>query len=211
MIPLVVSFYTGGVYRHLADRLAESCESYGLECEIEQREDLGSWVFNCGQKPTCILGMLEFYDRDLLWVDADAEFVSEPGDLDLDCDLGFHLTQNERHMSGTLLIRNTEASRVMLEAWIEQQALFPNVPDEDGMRVVIRGSETLRTAQLDPGYVYVYDVWKDRYPDCKPIILHKQASRLYIERARRFRPDRRLVKPPGDGIHPQVKEYELRG
>jgi len=203
--PLVISFYTDELYSRLASRLARSCEAYGLGVEIEEREDLGSWVANCGQKPTFILGMLEFHDRDVLWVDADAEFVSEPVGLDeQEGDLGLFITKWNLYMSGTLLFRNTVASREMLGGWIQEQKRFLDLPDEKTMRAVLERGGAVKTGQLSPGYAYVFDVWPHRYPDCKPIVLHKQASRIHEMAQRRFRPDRRVRS---EGIHPEVREF----
>jgi len=203
MMPLVVTFYTNELYSHLASRLAQSCAEYGFEIDVSERPDLGSWVLNCGQKPLHILTRLELHDRDLLWVDADAQFVSEAWGLDLDCDLGFFLSPGDRYMSGTLLVRNTKPMRAMLEEWVEQQNQFPDVHDEDGMRAVIKRGHNLKTAQLDPGYLYVFDVWEKLFPRCKPIIMHKQASRLYLNprAVQRFRPTRGIRTD----IHPEVR------
>ena len=205
MMPLVVSFYTDDLYRRLAARLSASCRRFRLEYDIYKRADLGSWVLNCGQKPTHILAMLDLYDQDVLWVDADAEFVSEPVGLDgQEGDLGLFITEWNLYMSGTLLFRNTVASREMLNGWIQEQKRFLDLPDEKTMRAVLERGGAIKTWQLSPGYAYVFDVWPDRYPDCKPIVLHKQASRIHEMAQRRFRPDRRAGS---EGVHPEVREF----
>ncbi len=207
MTPLVISYYTDELYLHLANRLCASCQSFGLEYDIGRRKDAGAWLSNCAQKPSFILDMLEEHGRDVLWVDADAEFVGEPVGLDADCDFGFFITTWQRYMSGTLLIRNTEASHSLVRDWIEQQRRNPKKMDEETMRDVVVGRGGIKTAQLDPGYLYVFDIWKIEYPQCKPIVLHKMASRLSIAKYKPFTPDRTVnqIRRWSGGIHPDVK------
>ncbi len=207
MSPLVISFYTEDLYQDLARRLGTSCKAFGLDHDIRKRQDRKSWISNCAQKPLHILEMLNEHDRDLLWVDADAEFVSEPVGLDADCDFGFFITTWQRYMSGTLLIRNTEASHSLVRDWVEQQRRNPKKMDEETMRDVVAGREGIKTVQLDPGYLYVFDIWKIEYPQCKPIVLHKMASRLFIAKYSPFTPDRTVnhMRRRSGGIHPDVK------
>ncbi len=207
MKPLVISYYTDALYESLARRLGESCSRYGLEHDIRKRGCRGEWIRNCAQKPTHIMEMLEEHDRDVLWVDADAEFVGEPIGLDVECDFGFFITTWQRYMSGTLLIRNTEPTRRLVQDWIGQQRKKPDAMDEETMRDVVVGREELRTVQLDPGYLYVFDIWTFEYPDVKPIVLHKMASRLFIEKYRSLKPDRTIahLRSRSGGVHPDVK------
>ncbi len=201
MTPLVVSFYTNELYGRLASRLAHSCEAFGLDHDIRAREARNDWISNCAQKPLHILEMLNEHDRDLLWVDADAEFVSEPVGLDVECDFAFFITAWHRYMSGTLLIRNTDASRSMVADWVACQSSRPGDMDEMTMRTVVEDmGDDLATVQLDPGYLYVFDIWPVEYPMCKPIVLHKMASRALIPK---FHPDRSVIPV---GVHPDVKE-----
>ncbi len=204
----VISFYTNGLYERLSQCLVRSCATFGLDVVVQHRADMGSWARNSGQKPKFILEMLESHKCDLLWVDADAEFVSCPGSLDhLDCDFGAHRTLR-RYIGGTLLVRNRKATKVMLMEWIAEHERRLEVPCDKVMQVALEKC-SLEIGQLDPEYVYVFDVWKIRYPDCKPVILHKQASRIRGALLRSFKPDRRSKT----AVHPEVRRFdrELRG
>lgn len=73
----VVSFWTGQPWQDHATQLAVDCENVGLKVAISRREDLGSWVANCNQKPAFIRDMLQDLNDPILWIDADAR-INEP-------------------------------------------------------------------------------------------------------------------------------------
>src|SRR5271169_2287732 len=77
--PLVVSFFTDELYRRECWGLARSCQALGLSYEIEDANNLGTWVANTNYKPVCLLAASKRHpDRDLLWLDADARVLRMP-------------------------------------------------------------------------------------------------------------------------------------
>lgn len=80
--PLVVTFYTGPpVYQKYAKRLEASCQKLGLQIEVCQQPDQGSWVANCAMKGPFLYQRMQDLDAPILWVDADAVFTEKPRDL----------------------------------------------------------------------------------------------------------------------------------
>jgi len=183
MIPLIVSFHTGGPYAALAAQLEASVRRFEYECSIVEIASRGDYWLNCAMKPGFLAEAMEKHDRDLLWIDADAAIVAE-------LDAGIFTGRFDvrvayfygRFSSGTIFLRNTAATRRFLAEWTRRQALSPSRPDEDVMGDVLRsGVEGLQVDLLPPGYLYVFDVWKKLYRNrLKPVILHKQASRASI-------------------------------
>lgn len=77
----VVSFYTpNGIYQKMSERLYSSCIEHGVAVDIEQRQDLGSWVKNCSQKAEYILKkILEVQKNEcIIWLDSDSKVIKTP-------------------------------------------------------------------------------------------------------------------------------------
>lgn len=69
--PLVISYYTSQ-YAEDAKRLRESCEAFGVECEIESVPDFPDWGAANSSKPDFIAAkMRQHPGRDVLWLDSD--------------------------------------------------------------------------------------------------------------------------------------------
>ena len=73
----VIAYYTLS-YKEQAKRLVSSLMKYSLDFYVKIYEDRETWAQNCQIKPEFILECLETFDEDLLFVDADAEFVRQP-------------------------------------------------------------------------------------------------------------------------------------
>lgn len=88
---IVVSYYTGvGRYTALAQRLATSCERFGLQHHIEQHEDRGGWEASLAIKPRVILSALLRHRGAVLWLDADCELLAPFPQAPVGVDFGIH-------------------------------------------------------------------------------------------------------------------------
>lgn len=75
----VLSRYTNqGEYKALAQKLALSCERFGLQASIDAVEAEETWAATANEKPTWILNALLNAREAILWLDADCEIVKLP-------------------------------------------------------------------------------------------------------------------------------------
>jgi hypothetical protein len=163
-----------------------------METDIQEMPDQGSWVRNCAMKSAFISKMLKHHKRTVVWIDADAVIVDLRAPFWLgDFDVSAHRLDNQggRYCSGTVVVQDTEGSAEFLERWEARQAELPDEPDEHVMTKVIEAMPELKVDNLAPEYLYVFDIWKRWYPDVKPGIIHKQASRAFRHRSRSAHPD----------------------
>lgn len=196
MRPLVITYHTGGAYAVMTRALVSSCDRFGLESEVYAMPNLGSWERNCAQKPSVIRTAMERHEnRLLIWVDADAEFVADLPTCPEGCDIGVFRNRDGRHCSGTVVVWPTPAARVWIKRWCVLQARDLGRLDEETMADAVFDCPDLTTWALPPSLIYVFDLWPNRYPSAKAVILHKQASRADVSKARtRYRP------------HPEIAE-----
>jgi hypothetical protein len=84
---IVIGYYTpNNDYKELAEGMKTSVEAQGLHCYIEERPNLSSpempkpmpWVLNCSQCGFFIRDMLNKFNDDILYLDADAVMLRYP-------------------------------------------------------------------------------------------------------------------------------------
>ncbi|MCH9614665.1 MAG: hypothetical protein SP1CHLAM54_13710 [Chlamydiia bacterium] len=170
----LISFYTP-LYTPQANRLKTSCEKFNVPHLIEMLPCQGTWEENCALKPTFILEKLDQLKTPLLWVDADAEILRQPGPFEGDLSTIINLDLPETHPSrvGSGVVYLTPKARPIIEKWAAICKDFNGTEwDQVGLREALKNE----TATPLPKEYCMID---DRLIDGdNPIILHHQASRL---------------------------------
>ncbi|MFA5754517.1 MAG: hypothetical protein WC905_04155 [Patescibacteria group bacterium] len=135
---LVVGYYTPDKnYEKLANNMKDSVERFGVPCEIQERGSWAKpnmpkplpWVLNCSQCSFFIREMREKYpDRNLLYLDADAEMVRRPAlfldgvpDFDFAAPFLFNRYVKNQLSSNTLYFSTAPTATALLDAWVRLQ------------------------------------------------------------------------------------------
>ena len=180
-LPLFITYWTDDYYRHQVTRLRASCTALGVDLEAFEISDRGSWVLNCAAKPEVVLAALDATpDRDIVFVDADAELVASP-DLfrTLDADVAAHMRGGTELLSGTVYFRNCDRTRRLVRRWIELGKEQADQWDQRTLHQAVQ--EAIRSGllfrSLPAAYTFIFDSMARDHPDVEPVVLHHQASR----------------------------------
>lgn len=192
MLPMVVSFYTKDTpYALEVQNLIASCEQFGIKIDVEGIPSYGSWELNCAYKPFFILERLKRHRRPLLWVDADAIFVSMLKQSDaFTADLAVCINDScaidhpSKVMSGTIFIAATKEAEELLRLWccecqklLLQEGRTSEFWDQEALRnAIFSCPHSARVAKLPPEYIKIFDRPLDSASG-PAIIEHYQASR----------------------------------
>lgn len=159
---------------------------------IKAVENLGSHQLNANYKPQFIYEtMLLFSDKDIVFLDADAELLQYPTLFDtLDCDIACHILDWQRWyghslgtkelLPGTLYVRNNEKMQAFIKLWAE---LSKNSYKWDGiiLKELLQVSD-INFKELPLSYCYIKTLPNGKEPRIKidnPVIVHNQVSRKY--------------------------------
>lgn len=209
MNPIVVTYYTDAKYRHLAARLAKSCDRRKIPCQTLKAPDLGSWQKNTHQKPKFILRMLNTYKNCqwVMWVDADAVVRGKLALVEGDYDVAVYrfrptsLFHGEawhnlgQLFNGTLLFRNSEFSREVLREWARENKEFPGRLDQKNLASVLARSNPSRIRCLPPEYCWIERLMRPIGKNTSPVIVH-EARAMDGLRGAGGRWNRKLSSPP---------------
>ena len=189
--PLIISYYTKGtLYEKEAECLKESCEKLGLEYEISEVPNFGSWEKNCCHKAEFILKKLAEHKRPVIWTDVDSVILKTP-ELMLNCQADCALRVNDhvaptdpsKILSGTMFFNNTASTKKLLTLW---QKECERDLERDGTsydqsclrKVVLHYPTIVEMKRLPVSYVKIVDSKEDTMSDPESVIVHYQASRL---------------------------------
>jgi len=189
--PLIISYYTEGtLYEKEAEDLKASCEKLGLEYEISEVPNLGSWEQNCCHKPTFILQKLEEHKRPVIWTDVDSVILKKPEIL-LNCHADCALRVNDnvqptdpsKILSGTMFFNNTDSAKKLLTLWEKEceRDLGRSGTSYDQVclrKVVLHYPTIVEMKRIPVSYLKIVDSKEDRDSDPENVIVHYQASRL---------------------------------
>ena len=179
---IVIAYYTlGTLYEKHARRLATSCMKFNVPCHIKGVENLGSWHKNINYKPTFIREMMELHrPRSVVYVDCDAEFLQYPTLFEqLFCEIAVHEFDRSWYghkqngteiLSGTIFFDNSQASRFIVDLWIDMCTKNPKDWDQRSLAKVLPVS----FYRLPESYCCIFDTMK-RVEN--KVIVHYQASR----------------------------------
>lgn len=175
---IVVSMYTpDDIYIEAVGNLVLSLDKFGIPHSVVRIDDRGSWEKNCQAKVDVILSELVSTDKNVVWVDADAQFTRYPDLFDsLVCDVGYYyLPETREYLSGTLFFSNTAKTKEFLTRWRDLN--FTNTLwDQVNMKsVLMEMGEGLSEYRLPVEYCKIFD---NKWQKCSdPVIVHYQASR----------------------------------
>jgi len=183
-----VSMYTHGTpYEQEVKILDASLRKYKLFYEIVGIRPQGSWIKNTQMKPQIILDNMNKHNKDVVWLDADAEILEQPVFFDsIATDLSFHAltwhkgTPNEFQeiLVGTVYFRNNDLVKELLRKWISLNKQVDK-PDGETFQMLMNDSRGISVTVLPPEYVRIFD--SEQMEGIKPIIVHNQASRRFKE------------------------------
>lgn len=178
--PVVVTFYTAGNgYDDEVERLRESCRAHGVDLDATAVADQGSWLRNCAMKPEFLASRMRHHTpRPVLWVDADAAIRRPIADVGhWDCDIALRKRRGREVLSGTVFLRDTTASRALVETWARLCHDRPDQADQCCLADALQVERGLKVRWLDPEWCFIFDLDREEHPDVTPVIEHFQASR----------------------------------
>lgn len=179
---MVVAYYTRNtIYEDQIKRLIQSLKKFNVFHYVEGIDCLGSWYKNTHYKPTFILKVMnEFSEYNIVYVDADAEFMDYPylfhemsGNIaayEFDRTEWNKAQKGHEVMSGTIFFRNNDIVRGLVQKWKDLCKKYPKEWDSKLFERVI-GNDYER---LPPEYCKIFDLMRKVK---HPVIVHYQASR----------------------------------
>lgn len=182
---IVCGFYTNDVYKSHALRMKVSAEQFGLEVDLQQLPDQGSWNKNTCMKPKFAKQMLDKHlGETVLLVDTDAVFRSAPERLLRPLfheDVALFFAGNGHPSSGTMFFRNTSRARIFCNFW---QTVIENHKDDPSENLeyetlvqVTTKPRVVPIHHLGPEYFWVERQMRPSYPGAIPVIEHFMISK----------------------------------
>ena len=191
--PLVISFYTeNSPYQLEVMALIASCQSHGIDAEIEGIPSEGSWERNCAIKPFFIRRKLLEKKRPVFWVDADAVFKKKPDFSSMShSDLAFREMKrfsNDRrfrYYAGSVFVNYTERGLEFVDKWcqhcqhkIDKKGDLQFL-DQISLVDLIESGEQVKIFSLPIAYAKVFDIDAQEINPEEIVVEHYQASRRY--------------------------------
>ncbi len=194
---MFISFYSKDtIYEQLAkERLLPSLKKFNLDYKFYEIKNRGSWHQNTCQKPKIILeAMYEFKDKNIVWIDADAEIKKYPSLLYIisnDYNMGVHYLSWEDHygrtsdkgrfelVDGTIYIYNNEKMREFIEKW-KQNSTDKETNHQKILARMLEERKDIKVYDFGREYCYINTTPSGKKPAKiieSPTIVHYQASR----------------------------------
>jgi hypothetical protein len=183
----VIAYYTKNtIYENIIENLRRTINQFNIPNKIIGIDSLGSWQKNTHYKPIFIRQMLdEFEFSDLVYVDADAEFMEYPhyfnelstnpnvniSVLELDHSKYRRKTRGLEILSGTIFLKNSSTTRTIIDDWIKECKLNPDSWDQVTLSNTLKKHEFFN---LPERYCVIFDYMASVQ---NPVIKHFQASR----------------------------------
>ena len=184
---ITCAFYTKGTdYENEIKGLVADLDEFNLPRCIQGVEPRGSWELNCAIKPEFLADMLRIQKRPILYLDADARIRQFPELAETMAeDIGVYY-QNNKVLSGTIILNNTPATADLLDTWIKIQHKFPTTWDQKTLALALEECSHVSIKKLPAPYCLIFDIMRHLGP---PIIEHFQASRRFKRKVFEFRKD----------------------
>lgn len=174
------SFFTVNTsYEKEIQKLQNGLNKFGLNHELFGMESLGSWVKNTQMKPSVIKAAMLKYERDVVYLDADAVLMQNPVFFDtVDADLSYYkIHEWNEILTGTMFFKNTPEVIELLDKWIQLNSENDN-PDAKNFQILMESPENnLKVEKLPADYIKIFDNKLIVSED--PVIVHNQASRRF--------------------------------
>jgi hypothetical protein len=185
---LICAYFTKDpIYTKHVARLIDSLKTWELPYEIVPIEPFNDWYKGMQYKPKFLQDMLVKYSpHSVIYVDADAIFCKFPTLFDTiqqempEVNIAVHVLDHTRFrrknitselLSGTIYLRNTEETSIILREWIQALDKNPKLWDQHGLSEVLKRHSFFN---LPEEYCTIFD-YMSSVKD--PVIKHFQASR----------------------------------
>ncbi|AUF82692.1 hypothetical protein TetV_610 [Tetraselmis virus 1] len=193
-VPFVVSFYTvDTMYEKEVEGLLSSLKRFRINYIIYGiRTEIPDWIQVCQLKPIIIKkAMIENPTAsNVIWLDADSSIIRYPELFYLSKPIITVKRKKSkedpipRYMSGTVILKNCEICKNILQEWIDLQETPKHKGiswDQDVMGEVLEQEKYKKmVCQLPKEYIKKYN-----NNTCKaPVIIHWMASREYYRKER---------------------------
>lgn len=185
---IIVAYYTSNIpYPSAAQRFIKSLKQFNLVYEITSIKDLGDWYKNTQYKPVFLQEKLKmFYPYSLVYVDIDAVICHNPvlfNQLDdmSHVNIAVHVLDHSQRkrknnppelLSGTIYLKNTEETSIIVNEWITECNKNPKLWDQRALDIVLKDRDFYH---LPDEYCTIFDYMVDVKD---PVIKHFQASRI---------------------------------
>ncbi|TQV62873.1 MAG: hypothetical protein FNT29_08370 [Halothiobacillaceae bacterium] len=175
---VVCAYYTDD-YCDQVNALLASLKEYGLNHHLLRYDTRGFWEANTGIKPEFLLDCLaRFPHHNIVYLDADAIVRSEPelfGRIEADIGICFPPADqgfSHRVLTGTLFLKQGNASRAFVQLWLDEQRRHALHNDQESFERALDRAPSVRFESLPISYVKIFDKGEEA-----PVIEHFQASR----------------------------------
>jgi hypothetical protein len=178
---IVVSMYTIDTpYEEEVQTLISSLDKWDIEYMVYPIEPQGSWQKNCQMKAKVVLDALENIDKNIVWLDADAEvhgklefFNSVVGDMSFK-----RVNRTDKPwlelLSGTIYFKNNQITKNVVQEWISINESNIEL-DQENLKQAVDKFPDLEVTPLPETYIVVSPNQKGR----GGLITHHQASRRF--------------------------------
>jgi len=195
-----VSYYTSGPYKEVIETyLKPSLDKWDLDYHIEEIPDFGSWAENTSYKSVFISKMLEKFQEDLVFLDADADIVQYPKllfNVPKQYDMAVHFldwnlhwrnkTSSKRELlSGTMFIRYNPKMVNLINIYISECKSNIGKWEQRILQEILEIKKDINIYKLPVEYCAVIK-HDNKLPSYikDPVIVHNQVSRKHKNRRR---------------------------
>jgi len=201
---LVCAYFTKDpIYSKHAAKLIESLKRFQIPYELTPIEPFNDWDKGTHYKARFLQDMLKKYpDHSIVYVDADAIFCCYPDLFDSlnerkDVNIGVHVLDHSKYrrknlnpemLSGTIFLRNTGETSIIVQEWITELDRCPTIWDQSALNVVLKNHSFFN---LPEEYCTIFDYMSSVK---NPVIKHFQASREFKAQQRNRRSKRSRVR-----------------
>jgi len=173
---IFTSFFTRNtIYEEQVYKLIASLEKFNLPYYIEGIDQFSSnWRDICGYRGKFIVNVMEKFNDDVCWLDADAIINQPPKELlTTKADITFYFRNNCEVLLGTSLFKNTKEVKSLLLKWTNTIENSKNRNISQFVFKQLLSSTKLTTHFLPESYCHIFD----KYITTTPVITHYQLSR----------------------------------
>ena len=189
-----ITYSTPGLYRELAAEMIKSAKTFGVSIVHYEEPPQERWRTAIYHKLTVIRRALADYPyANICWIDADAEFQAEPtliyniapryhiaAFVDYiivaytDSEKGEQMRGGQALYGGTLWLRQSPETQMILTLWEEENRVFNEHMDDNNLfHAIMRNGHNSWLYRLPPAYFWVPQYFGQRFPGAKPVVVQK--------------------------------------
>lgn len=201
---IIIAYYTNDdIYSQHAQLLQHHLEKYELNYELEKIEKT-SWLKATAFKPSFIENKLKLHNEPLLYLDIDTIIHTniESFFAGIKEDIAVYYSSENELISSVIYLQPSTRIFQLLASWRIAMEANPDTWDQRVLQQILSTNQEISVYRLPHEYVYIFDTFKERYPEMQPVIEHLQASRETKYREKSRLPKYRLLRYLG--IRPKV-------